>query len=91
MENTFNINEYDTDRRTASASYPQCRAIGYKFAKDAKTGKMNWLMQKRITAQMFDLAKRNKLSFEKAHKILNGKTLAKTYLKMIDDYIANQA
>ena len=46
------------------ASFPQCRAIGYKFAKDAKTGKMNWLMQKRITAQMFDLAKQNKLSFE---------------------------
>ena len=57
MENTFNINEYDTDRRTSPASFPQCRAIGYKFAKDAKTGKMNWLMQKRITAQMFDLAK----------------------------------
>ena len=91
MENTFNINEYDVDRRTSPASFPQCRAIGYKFAKDSKTGKMNWLMQKRITAQMFELSKQNKLSFEKAHKILNGKTLAKAYIKMIDEYIANQS
>ena len=90
MENTFNINDYDKERRTSPATFPQCKAMGFKFAKDKKSGKMNWLMQKRITAQMWDLVKKNKLSFEKAHKILNMKTLPKVYLQMIDEYIENQ-
>ena len=33
MENTFNINDFDKDRHAQPASFPQCRAIGLKFAK----------------------------------------------------------
>ena len=33
MENTFDINAFDKDRTASPASFRQCQAIGYKFAK----------------------------------------------------------
>ena len=36
MENTFDINSFDKDRTGAPASFRQCQAIGYKFAKKVK-------------------------------------------------------
>ena len=40
MENTFDINSFDKDRTTSPASFKQCQAVAYKFAK--KGEKMNW-------------------------------------------------
>ena len=44
MENTFDIASFDKDRTGAPASFNQCRAIGYKFAKKGEL--MNWKLQK---------------------------------------------
>ena len=85
MENTFDINSFDKDRTTAPASFNQCRAIGYKFA---KTGdKMNWKLQKQIQGCLYGLAKDNRLSFKKAHTLLQGKSLPKVYLDKIALYL----
>ena len=52
MENTFDINSFDKDRTTSPASFKQCQAVGYKFA---KTGdKMNWKLQKQIQGCLMD-------------------------------------
>ena len=85
MENTFDINSFDKDRTTSPASFKQCQAVGYKFA---KTGdKMNWKLQKQIQGCLYGLAKDNRLSFKKAHQILQGKSLPKVYLDKIDLYL----
>ncbi len=85
MENTFDINSFDKDRTTSPASFNQCRAAGYKFA---KTGdKMNWKLQKQIQGCLYGLAKDNRLSFKKAHQILQGKSLPKVYLDKIALYL----
>jgi len=81
MENTFDINSFDKDRTTSPASFKQCQAVGYKFA---KTGdKMNWKLQKQIQGCLYGLAKDNRLSFKKAHTLLQGKSLPKVYLDKI--------
>lgn len=85
MENTFDINSFDKDRTTSPASFKQCQAVGYKFA---KTGdKMNWKLQKQIQGCLYGLAKDNRLSFKKAHTILQGKSLPKVYLDKIALYL----
>jgi len=85
MENTFDINSFDKDRTTSTASFKQCQAVGYKFA---KTGdKMNWKLQKQIQGCLYGLAKDNRLSFKKAHQILQGKSLPKVYLDKIALYL----
>ena len=85
MENTFDINSFDKDRTTSPASFKQCQAVGYKFA---KTGdKMNWKLQKQIQGCLYGLAKDNRLSFKKAHTLLQGKSLPKVYLDKIDLYL----
>ena len=85
MENTFDINSFDKDRTTSPASFKQCQAVGYKFA---KTGdKMNWKLQKQIQGCLYGLAKGNRLSFKKAHQILQGKSLPKVYLDKIALYL----
>ena len=78
MENTFNINDFDKDRHAQPASFPQCRAIGLKFAK--KGSVMNWRLQKQITGCMYGLAKENRLT-------LKGKTLPKVYFDKIKLYL----
>jgi len=85
MENTFDINSFDKERTTSPASFKQCQAVGYKFA---KTGdKMNWKLQKQIQGCLYGLAKDNRLSFKKAHTILQGKSLPKVYLDKIALYL----
>ncbi len=85
MENTFDINSFDKDRTTSPASFKQCQAVGYKFA---KTGdKMNWKLQKQIQGCLYGLAKDNRLSFKKAHTLLQGKSLPKVYLDKIALYL----
>ena len=85
MENTFDINSFDKERTAAPASFKQCRAIGYKFAK--KGANMNWKLQKQIQGCLYSLAKDERLSFKKAHQILQGKSLPKVYLDKIDLYL----
>ena len=85
MENTFDITSFDKEALTNPASFRQCQAIGYKFA---KTGdKMNWKKQKQITGCLYALAKDKKLSFKKAHSLLQGKTLPKVYFDKIALYL----
>ena len=85
MENTFDINSFDKEALTNPATFNQCRAIGYKFA---KTGdKMNWKKQKQIQGCLYALAKGKKLSFKKAHSLLQGKTLPKVYFDKIALYL----
>ena len=88
MENTFNINDFDKDRHAEPASFPQCRAIGYKFAKKGTV--MNWRLQKQIQGCMYGLAKENRLTFKKADSLLKGKTLPKVYFDKIKAYLAQQ-
>ena len=88
MENTFNINDFDKDRHAQPASFPQCRAIGYKFAK--KGNIMNWRLQKQIQGCMYGLAKENRLTFKKADSLLKGKTLPKVYFAKIEQYLKQQ-
>ena len=87
MENTFDINSFDKDRTSAPASFNQCQAIGYKFAK--KGANMNWKLQKQIQGCLYSLAKDEKmpLTFKKAHSILQGKSLPKVYLDKIALYL----
>ena len=85
MENTFDINSFDKDRTSAPASFKQCQAIGYKFAK--KGDKMNWKLQKQIQGCLYSLAKDERLTFKKAHTILQGKSLPKVYLDKIALYL----
>jgi len=85
MENTFDINSFDKDRTTSPASFKQCQAVAYKFAK--KGDKMNWKLQKQIQGCLYGLAKDNRLSFKKAHTLLQGKSLPKVYLDKIDLYL----
>lgn len=85
MENTFDINSFDKDRTTSPASFKQCQAVGYKFAKAGD--KMNWKLQKQIQGCLYGLAKDNRLSFKKAHQILQGKSLPKVYLDKIALYL----
>ena len=85
MENTFDINSFDKDRTSAPASFRQCQAIGYKFAK--KGTKMNWKLQKQIQGCLYSLAKDERLTFKKAHQILQGKSLPKVYLDKIALYL----
>ena len=88
MENTFDINTFDKDRTSSPASFKQCQAIGYKFAKKGST--MNWKLQKQIQGCLFSLAKDNRLNFKKAHQLLQGKTLPKVYFDKIDLYLKEQ-
>lgn len=85
MENTFDINSFDKDRTTSPASFKQCQAVAYKFAK--KGEKMNWKLQKQIQGCLYGLAKDNRLNFKKAHTLLQGKSLPKVYLDKIDAYL----
>jgi hypothetical protein len=85
MENTFDINSFDKDRTTSPASFKQCQAVAYKFAK--KGDKMNWKLQKQIQGCLYGLAKDNRLNFKKAHTLLQGKSLPKVYLDKIDLYL----
>lgn len=85
MENTFDINSFDKDRTTSPASFNQCQAVAYKFAK--KGEKMNWKLQKQIQGCLYGLAKDNRLNFKKAHTLLQGKSLPKVYLDKIDLYL----
>ena len=85
MENTFDINSFDKDRTTSPASFKQCQAVGYKFAKVGD--KMNWKLQKQIQGCLYGLAKDNRLSFKKAHTLLQGKSLPKVYLDKIALYL----
>ena len=88
MENTFDINAFDKDRTGSPASFRQCQAIGYKFAKVGS--KMNWKLQKQITGCLYSLAKDERLNFKKAHTLLQGKSLPKVYLDKIDHYLKEQ-
>lgn len=85
MENTFDINSFDKDRTTSPASFKQCQAVAYKFAK--KGDKMNWKLQKQIQGCLYGLAKDNRLNFKKAHTLLQGKSLPKVYLDKIALYL----
>jgi len=85
MENTFDINSFDKDRTTSPASFKQCQAVAYKFAKIGD--KMNWKLQKQIQGCLYGLAKDNRLNFKKAHTLLQGKSLPKVYLDKIDLYL----
>ena len=85
MENTLDINSFDKDRTTSPASFKQCQAVAYKFAK--KGEKMNWKLQKQIQGCLYGLAKDNRLSFKKAHTLLQGKSLPKVYLDKIALYL----
>ena len=89
MENTFDINTFDKDRTSSPASFRQCQAIGYKFAKNG--AKMNWKLQKQITGCLYSLAKEERLTFKKAHSLLTGKSLPKVYLDKIASYLKQQA
>ena len=85
MENTFDINSFDKDRTTSPASFKQCQAVAYKFAK--KGDKMNWKLQKQIQGCLYGLAKDDRLNFKKAHTLLQGKSLPKVYLDKIALYL----
>ena len=58
MENTFDINSFDKEQLSSPATFKQCRALSYKFA---KTGdKMNWKVHKQVQGCLYGLAKENK-------------------------------
>ena len=85
MENTFDINSFDKATRGGKATYNQCKGLSYKFAKSGD--KINWKLQKQIQGCLYSLAKDERLSFKKAHQILQGKSLPKVYLDKIALYL----
>tara|TARA_R110000764_G_scaffold238509_1_gene335751 strand:+ start:800 stop:1069 length:270 start_codon:yes stop_codon:yes gene_type:complete len=85
MENTFDINSFDKDRTSSPASFKQCQAVAYKFAKKGEN--MNWKLQKQIQGCLYSLAKDDRLSFKRAHQLLQGKTLPKAFFDKIDLYL----
>ena len=89
MDNTttFDITKIDKDRLAQPSTYNQLKAISYKFSK-AKSGKMNWQRQKRISGCLYNLVKENKLSFNQAHLMLSkNKKLPKVYEDLIAAYL----
>ena len=91
MDTTFDINTIDEERLSQAATYPQVRAISFKFSK-LKSGKINWQRQKRIAGCLYSLVKQNKLSFKQAHTMLSKtKKLPEKYETLMSSYIeANQ-
>jgi len=87
MENTFDINAFDKERLQSPASFKQCRGLGYKFAKDQKTGAMNWRLQKQIQGCLYGLAVEKKLTFKKANELVTKKVLPKAFFDKIDLYL----
>jgi|14BtaG_2_1085337.scaffolds.fasta_scaffold05517_1 hypothetical protein len=87
MENTFDINAFDKERLQSPASFKQCQGLGYKFAKDPKTGSMNWRLQKQIQGCLYGLAKEQRLTFKKANELFTKKVLPKAYFDKIDLYL----
>ena len=87
MDTTFDINKIDEERLSQAATYPQVRAISFKFSK-LKSGKINWQRQKRISGCLYNLVKENKLSFNQAHLMLSkNKKLPKVYEDLIAAYL----
>ena len=48
---------------------------------------MNWKLQKQITGCLYSLAKDERLTFKKAHTLLQGKSLPKVDLDKIALYL----
>ena len=48
---------------------------------------MNWKLQKQIQGCLYGLAKDQRLTFKKAHMLLQGKTLPKVYFDKINLYL----
>tara|TARA_R100000951_G_scaffold47924_1_gene40836 strand:+ start:989 stop:1258 length:270 start_codon:yes stop_codon:yes gene_type:complete len=85
MENTFDINSFDKEQLSSPATFKQCRALSYKFA---KTGdKMNWKVHKQVQGCLYGLAKENKFSFKQANELFSKKTLPKKYKDEIALYL----
>jgi hypothetical protein len=87
VENTFDINAFSVERHKSPASYKQCQALSYKFAKDQKTGKINWRFQKQVLGCLFGLASEKRLTFKKANDLFKSKTLPKPYMDKIALYL----
>lgn len=87
MESTFDINAFSVERHKSPASYNQCKALSYKFAKDKKTEKIDWRFQKQILGCLFGLASENKLDFKKANELFKSKTLPTKYKNQIALYL----
>ena len=87
MEHTFDINAFDKERLQSPASFKQCQGLGYKFAKDKKTGTMNWRLQKQIQGCLYGLAKEQRLTFKKANELFTKKVLPKEYFDKINLYL----
>ncbi len=86
MENTFDINSFDKEQLGSPATFKQCRALSYKFAKRAD-GSMNWIAHKQVQGCLFGLAKNNKLSFKQANDLFSKKALPKKYKDAIALYL----
>ena len=91
MDTTFDINTIDEERLSQAATYPQVRAISFKFSK-LKSGQINYQRQKRISGCLYSLVKQNKLSFKQAHTMLSKtKKFPEKYETLISSYLeANQ-
>lgn len=87
MENTFDINSFSKERQAEPAAYPQCKALGYHFAK-RKDGSMDWKLSKQVTGLLYGLSKDGKLNFKTASALFNKKTLPKAFKDAIDQYIS---
>ena len=64
-----------------------CQGLGYKFAKDPSTDKMNWRLQKQIQGCLYGLAKEKRFTFKKANELFTKKVLPKAYFDKIDLYL----
>tara|TARA_R110000751_G_scaffold212611_1_gene316173 strand:+ start:914 stop:1186 length:273 start_codon:yes stop_codon:yes gene_type:complete len=86
MENTFDINSFDKEQLESPASFKQCRALSFKFAKKAD-GSMNWIAHKQVQGCLFGLAKEGKFNFKQANELFSKKALPKKYKDSISLYL----
>ena len=90
MENTFDINTFSEERQAEPASYKQCQALGFHFAKQ-KNGNMDWRLAKQVTAMLYGKSKEGKFSFKQASAQFNKKPMPKVFKDAIDLYISQNS
>ena len=90
MENTFDINTFSEERQGEPASYKQCQALGYHFAKQ-KNGNMDWKLAKQVTAMLYGRSKEGKFTFKQASLQFQKKTMPKVFREAIDQYISQNS
>jgi len=89
-ENTFDINTFSKERQAEPASYGQCKALGFHFAKQTN-GNMDWRLAKQVTAMLYGKSKEGKFTFKQASAQFNKKTMPKVFKEAIDEYLSKNS